>query len=190
MANVKHSAATDEHYTPVDIVEAARRTLSTIALDPASCKNANRVVQANRYFDNSMIRDGVFRRYIKDGLTAEWFYAGQTGTVFLNPPGGKVGNQSLPKLFWERLCKEYLDGGVTSAVFIGFSIEMLQTTQSSPFPMSNALVCIPKKRIRFRKPDGSLGASPTHASAIAYLGVSSARFRENFLPLGAIVQPC
>ena len=50
-----------EWYTPLRIIEPARRVLGEIDLDPASCEAANRVVKATRIFTES-----------DDGLTQKW----------------------------------------------------------------------------------------------------------------------
>ena len=44
------SRATDEWYTPAWIINAARRVLGTIDLDPASSAIANQTVQATNYY--------------------------------------------------------------------------------------------------------------------------------------------
>ena len=47
----RHSSETNEHYTPTEIVEAARATLGgTIDLDPASCAEANGWIQAKQIY--------------------------------------------------------------------------------------------------------------------------------------------
>ena len=48
-----------EYYTPPAIIEAARQTMGGIDLDPASCEQANRTVQAANYFsaeDNGLLQ--------------------------------------------------------------------------------------------------------------------------------------
>jgi ParB family chromosome partitioning protein len=176
-ANPKHSAASVEHYTPSDIVEAARATMGSIDLDPASCELANQTVRAGRIFTAA-----------DDGLAHEW-----SGNVFLNPPGGKVANRSNTVIFWEKLCREWLAGRVRSAVFVAFSLEFLQTAQRSIRSPLDYAICIPRSRLRFLAPnaDGSLtvGASPTHANAIVYMGGDIATFRSAFAEIGGVIAP-
>jgi ParB family chromosome partitioning protein len=55
------SSKSNEWYTPLPYIEAARLVLGDIDLDPASCELANGVVQAKRFFTEQ-----------DDGLTKEW----------------------------------------------------------------------------------------------------------------------
>lgn len=192
----KHSSATVEHFTPHKIVDSARELMGGIDLDPASCTQANdEIVHAPRFFTRDF-----------DGLRQRW-----DGRVWLNPPGGKVpkgqvnGNASLTKLFWAKLVDEYLFGSVTQAVFLGFNLEVLQTTQSCRRSVLSFPICIPSARICFLYVDtlepglfgapGSLkiGGGPTHANVICWLpphreierrGDDALRLREHFGWLG------
>jgi len=163
----KHSSASVEHYTPHKIVESARALMGGIDLDPATCKQANdEIVHAPNYFTKE-----------HDGLARSW-----SGRVWLNPPGGKIGNDSLAKLFWAKLVDEYLAGDVTQACFLGFNLEMLQTTQlGCARPILSFPFCVPSRRIAFLYVEplepglfgapGSLkiGGGPTHANVIVFL---------------------
>ena len=172
----KHSKGSAEWYTPVEYVEAARMVLGAIDLDPASNNIANSVVGATTFYT----RDD-------DGLSRPWY-----GRVFVNPPGG------LTKKFWERFISEPLDAGV----WIGYSLEQLQTLQR-PFdvsPLSHYPICVPRRRIAFWQNDtnqaiviakriaaGKIGhGAPTHANYITYLGPDPDRFREVFSRFGAV----
>ena len=59
-----------EWYTPSIIIEAARKAMGNIDLDPTSSDYAQATVKADRYFTKE-----------DDGLTKEW-----SGKVFMNPP--------------------------------------------------------------------------------------------------------
>ncbi len=150
--NAKLSSASVEHYTPKAYVEAARFTLGRLALDPASCQQANEVVQADQYYTEE-----------EDGLSKPW-----EGPVFLNPPGGRaqrtyrdVKSNSTAVLWWAKLVDAWQYQIATrlkchtpwSAIFVGFSLEILQAAQAPgvrwhplDFP-----VCIPARRIKFEK---------------------------------------
>ena len=88
---------------------------------------ASRGVKAKRYF--TALED--------NGFVQAW-----RGRVFLNPPGGKcdarglsleLGGkkplQSSGKAWWRKLQQEFDEGRVKEAVFVGYSLELLQTTQ-------------------------------------------------------------
>lgn len=187
MANVKHSSETTSHFTPPNIVAAARLLLGNIELDPASTKWGNQqFVRANRiltYRDNGYLKD--WGRSLEE----------EQCRVFLNPPGGRCndqgrpveyGGQSSAKAWWFKLAGEYMRKQVTSAIFIGFSLELLQTTQLRaanqhysddysdgylPVPLDFPC-CYPSRRIKFLVKQGSKlieGKSPTHANVIVYL---------------------
>lgn len=150
--------------------------LYDIQLDPASDEEANKRVKAKQIITAK-----------EDGLKAPWPKA----CVFLNPPGGKLGNKSLAMLFWQRLMAERQTGNLRHAIFIAFSLEHLQTTQK-PYSTSigEFMFCVPKKRIAFDKPNGEKGPSPSHSNCIVYVPGSidhSEIFIEQFQSLGVIV---
>src|SRR5690606_29790173 len=104
-----------------DVVEAARTTMGSIELDPASCALANTVVKADRFFEK---RD--------NGLKQPW----NVRTVWLNPPGGIAPangiSRSLPVLWWAKLQLELARGNVSEcAIYLAFSIEFFQNVQVS-----------------------------------------------------------
>lgn len=141
--SVKHSSKINEHYTPCYIVEPAREVLGHIDLDPATSELANKRIQAARIFIE------------QDGLKT--FEEPWHGRVFLNPPGGTKPIvpefRSNPSLFWSKLMHEWGAGNVEAAIVIGFTVEVLQTTQGeTEYPMLRFPFCIPKQRIKFDVP--------------------------------------
>lgn len=200
MSNPQHSSASAEHYTPPEIVGLVHRVLGGIDLDPASSEAANSYVEADAYFD---VGD--------DGFTRPWWgrvllnppgglcdHAGRpvyprtkrrescsvTGACGL-PPGHKHrGVTSSARAWWFRLMSEVFAGRVQSAMFLGFSLELLQAAQGDapevdwvtgdalPPPQDFAHL-IPVKRLRFLAPRGASlvsGDQPTHASFLSYVG--------------------
>lgn len=152
--NAQHSSASPEHYTPAEIIEAARQTMGGIDLDPATTALVNeRTVKAERIYTRE-----------DDGLSKPWH-----GRVWLNPPGGKTKGKSNAAIWWSKLVVEWLEGRVEQAVFLGFSIEILATSQSSRVWVGDCPFCVPRRRIEFLKEGGSVGDSPTHANIIAFL---------------------
>jgi hypothetical protein len=156
----QHSSASNEHYSPSHVVEAARSLLGGFDLDPASCAEANETVKASAIFT---IDD--------DGLTQPWH-----GRVFLNPPGGRlkrVGDKWVPvkggkaessmKVWWDRLSTEWAADKVEQAFFVAFTLEILRTSQYCALPVQAFPRCYPKDRLCFG------GDDPTHANVLIWL---------------------
>ena len=167
--NPLHSKESPEWHTPQDYVEAARMTMGGIDLDPASCALANETVRAKAYYSEE-----------DDGLVQPW-----AGKVFLNPPGGLV------KQFWNKLVDEFKSGSVPEAIWVGYSLQQLQTLQNANevTPLDFA-ICFPKKRMQFVKP-GEAKSSPTHANYICYVRSRSIRsislFPKYFYQFGKVI---
>lgn len=204
-SGVKHSSESFEHFTPPAVIERARRALGEIDLDPASSQVAQRVVRARNFYTQ-----------FEDGLEQEWH-----GKVLLNPPGGDLvrpvfgpdrpkseaerardmevyrrwKTRSRPVAWWRKLMEEHAAGRCTGAVFIGFTVEMFQSTQGDAQWPSAAefLCCLPGTRLAFWLLKGDElveGKSPTHTNFIAYVGtdqVERARFLVEFRSLGIMV---
>jgi hypothetical protein len=192
----QHSSESNEHYTPFEVISAAKNLMGGIDLDPASCEVANNTVAAGDYYDKD-----------DDGLSQKWY-----GRVFLNPPGGKLRladgkwvpvvkgqkgqgafntHKSSAAVWWSELVRRWIDKEVAEAVFVGFTLEILRSTQHVPalrsaltFPM-----CFPRERLCFGG-----ATSPTHANVLVYLPPNASSFciegfKANFEPLGEIVIP-
>jgi len=154
MINALHSSESIEHYTPAEIIKASQEWLGEISLDPASCKIANERINAEYYFTKE-----------DDGLSRSWAVKFPC-KVFLNPPGG-----GLTPSFWRKLCEEFESENVSQAVYIGFSIEQLAVLQNSKayFSPLDFPICVPSKRLKFIRKDGTIGNKPTHANVIVGL---------------------
>lgn len=201
----QHSSKSWEHYTPIEYVQAAREVLGGIDLDPASCWLAQRDIQATKWYGLGQMSDS------HDGLAQPW-----SGRVLLNPPGGNTAlvrpelasiSRSYPVVWWGKLCAHYLAADVPSAIYVGFSLEQLITTQRDDMPaMLDFPCCYPRKRIQFDYPldtrDGvplstterTAGTQPSHGNVIVYLpdrndSNSIYRFRQVFERFGKVVVP-
>lgn len=207
----RHSSETNEHYTPSVVVEAARLAMGGIDLDPASCEAANRTVQAREWFtakDNGFMRDWHGRVFLNppggscDGygvslIRATKLAAGapaQKGFFYADGTQARDGSQSAAKAWWFKLLREYKAGRIEQAIFVGFTVEILQTTQVDPPddlpPVAAFPLCLPSRRVAYLTPrDGEVvvGSSPPHASVIAYVGVYVEAFRQAFAPLGRVI---
>lgn len=170
--NARHSQDSPEWYTPKPFADAAREVFGgAITLDPASHPEANAIIGAESYYTEGM-----------NGLILPW-----RGSVFVNPPGGLVAE------FWRKLLDELRAGNINEAIWIGYSIEQLQTLQNAKAgctPLDFPL-CIPSKRIAFVENEAKRAArvskleaqgrkastrsSPSHANFVCYVVSDFAR---------------
>ena len=195
--NARHLSQSNEHFTPPEIVERARAVLGRIDLDPASCEAANTIVRASRFYDAK-----------ENGFTKIW-----RGRVFLNPPGGfcdpqgrsvakrEAMTESSQRAWWFRLARLYDVGRVEAAIFVCFSIELLQTTQTHPYKTKplDFPICFPKSRVDYISgPNMKRGGGPPHASCIVFLPLRkrgddqttmTERFFSEFSSLGRCIYP-
>ncbi len=164
----------NEWYTPVRYIKAAREVMGGIDLDPASCKEANMVVRATRYYTQR-----------EDGLKQDW-----SGNVWLNPPYGKINNKSTIELWIKRLIYEYRTGNVTSAILL--------TTCDSDNQWFQLLwdysICFTNHNVHFFKPDANGKISKDSRSTqmfgtvFTYLGPHEQRFIDIFSQFGTIAK--
>ena len=187
----RHSCDSPEWFTPRPYIEAAREVMGGIDLDPASHLEANRIVRARRFYDARA-----------NGLRRPW-----AGRVLVNPPGGLVAE------FWHRLIDAWEAREISAGIWIGYSLEQLQTLQGyevrSPIDFA---ICIPDRRIAFvestakraarlaaleeenrgRRREGlelrkwKEAAAPSHANYVTYIGRAPARFARVFSQFGQV----
>lgn len=179
-----HTSRSVEHYTPAHVVAAARAVLGAIDLDPASCAEANETVRAERYLTTA-----------DNGLCHYW-----SGRVFLNPPGGTVdaatartwGSRSSAVCWWRKLMYERGRGRVQAAVFVGFTLEILRSTQGhARFPSALGFpLCVPSQRLRFSDGSGRTKAAPPHANVIVGVGIDARAFCGAFNGIGECRTGC
>ena len=207
----RHSSASNEHHTPHDVLVLVREVLGRIDLDPASCATANRAVRAARFFakaDNGLAQPWSGLVFLnppggycdRDGhevhrATKTRKACTGTGSCGLPPGHHHAGVGSACKRWWFKLATEYTAGSIDAAVWLGFSVESLTTTQRArprgpdghPLPTPLAFpICYPAERIAyvrgfddasaasltlFANDDllGEGGDSPPHASYLAFL---------------------
>lgn len=184
----RHSADNNGWMTPLWLIQAAKKVMGAIDIDPASSPEAQARVSATLWA-------GPGSSYAQDGLTCPW-----AQRAFLNPPGGLV-----PE-FWLKLLAETHVGRVGEAIWVGFSLEQLQSLQSrltdEPHPLAFP-TCIPSRRIAFDETPEMLAAreerckrrgkvfnsrsSPSHANYITYLGARPWVFKSVFAGYGLVI---
>ncbi len=159
-----------EIYTPASIIAAARRTLGSIDLDPASCPLANKTVKASRILSAR-------------GLETPW-----SGRVWMNHPFGKKSAKTghPGNAAWiDKLVSEYEAGNVTAACCICFA----STSEIWFKPLLTRPQCFLTPRTNYILPDGSIYRGATKGSVVTYFGDDLARFANEFQSLGVIKVP-
>jgi len=196
---INQTSGNFEYYTPIEIVNAARKTMGRIDLDPASSHIANTHVSSESIFT---IED--------DGLAQDWF-----GKVWMNHPFGKSEEVCKPKcnkkrcissIFsskprpknwrghciteripgsedWiKKLISEYEHGAVSEACCITYSC----TSEKWFQPLLPYLQCFLVPRTNYFLPDGLKKQGVTKGSVITYLGNNSLNFYKYFSSFGHI----
>lgn len=172
------SCKSDQWFTPPEIIDRVRAVLGEIDLDPCGSTESNKLVQAKRVITSN-------------SLDTFW---GDGQAVFCNPPSGKAISTnpayqglSNPVAFFKKL-NVLMDGGyIRKYIYLGYSIEQIQYIQAKTEIPSDALICFPKRRIRFVDQAGNRN-SPTHSNFILYRGSSRTRFDYEFYDLGVIMR--
>lgn len=166
LVHVAHNSGENEWYTPPQYLEAARKVLGKIDLDPASSLVAQNNVKASRFFT---ITD--------DGLSQAW-----KGRVFLNPPYSK----DLIERFSLRLTEFYESGNVSSAILLVNNATETQWFQKiSPVA---ACICFPKGRIQYLDKHGKPANTPLQGQAFLYFGGKAEKFIEAFSGFGFVAR--
>lgn len=153
----------NEWYTPLQYIEAVRKVLGEIDLDPATSLAAQEKIQAKAFFTRA-----------EDGLLRQWH-----GRVWLNPPYA----QPFIWNFVEKLVLELTEARVTEAILLTHSY-----TDTAWFHHAEAIaasICFSRGRIKFVDPDGE-ECAPTQGQAFFYYGENQQRFGEVFREFGFI----
>jgi hypothetical protein len=150
----------DDYYTPPEIIEAARRALGKIDIDPASHAYANMVVKALTYFTES-----------DNGLTKKW-----SGKVWVNPPFSDW-QAWVPKII------EEWSSGRVEAMCALCGTPTLTSQYFAPIHDNAAGIAIMKRRINFW---GGLATSAPSGHAIFYFGSDFAAFAREFSSIGHV----
>jgi len=174
----------NEWYTPARYVDAARKVMGGIDLDPASCDIANKVVKATKYYTQE-----------ENGLMQPWY-----GRVWLNPPYGLLDapdygkrfhgggatpeEKSLQTMFIGRTLQEYKVGNVEQVMLLVTANTTVRWFQSLwDYPM-----CTPFPKIGFIIPGSSQRQRQVFGNVFVYFGPNESAFLEHFSEFGRITK--
>lgn len=161
-AHVSHATGEHEWYTPSPYLEAARKVLGAIDLDPASSDVAQENVKAKRYYT---LQD--------DGLAQDW-----SGRVWLNPPyaADVIGK------FTDKLAQHFAAKDVTAAILL--TNNATETGWFSTVARIASAVCFPFGRISYLDKSGKPANTPLQGQSLLYFGENSDKFCKTFASLG------
>ena len=163
-----YSSASVEWYTPAFYVEAARKVLKNIDLDPASNNLANKTVKAKKFF---AANDCPLER--------NW-----AGKVFMNPPYGIEKGESVAAMFCNKAIEEYEAGRVSEAILLVNSVH----SQKWQEPLFDHVFCLVDHRIKFIAGDGTENENPTFQNIFVYLGPRKREFAAVFSDFGYVAE--
>lgn len=155
----------NEWYTPTEHLDAARKVLGKIDLDPASSEIANRKVKAAAFFSEA-----------DNGLDCDWW-----GKVWLNPPYA----QPAISQFMEKAVHQFECGNVTEMIVLTHNYTDTRWFQAAA--SSASAICFTRGRIRFEGPNGEI-AAPTQGQAFFYFGKRFTTFLAYFREIGFVVE--
>jgi hypothetical protein len=221
--NPRHLSVSNEHFTPSYIIEAARSTLTKIDLDPASSAFANKTVKADKIhtqvengfllpWEGNVFLNPPGGRCDDKGVTVISLKKPLKGWTCksdetIQCTHTHTGVRSSQKRWWKKLVSEWQLGRVKQAIFVGFSLEILQTTQTHEKDEEPSLIpldfplCFPSSRVAYFKqmkvlqvdledPENEFvleeGTAPPHASVLIYLPPS----RKTSIVSDEILQSC
>jgi ParB family chromosome partitioning protein len=166
MMNMQKDTGSVERFTPDYIVEAARRAMGSIDLDPASCEKANTIVKARSY---------IALPY--DGLEVDWY-----GSVWVNWPYSRKANPLWAKKIVKQSFAEEVEA-ICCITWLSGSSAWLQLLAG----YADAF-CILNHRPRFI--DGNTMKpmkAPMKDAIVWYFGQDQKRFEAEFVGHGAVM---
>ena len=163
---INQDSGEQEYYTPDFIVEACRKTMGSIDLDPFSSAKANLTVGAKRYFTKD-----------DDGFSKDWF-----GKVFVNHPFSRENNKKI----FHKAIQECSKGNADCVMLITYA----STSEAWFRPSLDFPQCYLYGRTNYYLPDGTVKRSVTKGSCITLIsdGYNSYvhKFSEAFKTLGKV----
>ena len=156
------SPVNHERYTPPKLIALVHKALHQIDLDPASSKEANKVIKAKTFFTKET-----------DGLKQKW-----SGRVFLNPPF-----DDWPT-WMSKLDREIESGRVKQAIMVGPA----NISAYRPLLKRKGLLFIPNERPKYYDPHSATTIDPPFGSLICYVGNAANRFAQVFRKEGIVLR--
>lgn len=163
--HVSFNSGNNEWYTPTEYIEAARRVMGGIDLDPASSDIANKTVKADVYLTAQ-----------DDGLIYSW-----NGRVWMNPPysGELIGK------FSAKLVEHYKAGDISEAIVLVNNAT--ETAWYQGMMREAEAICFIKGRIRFIDMQGTPSGAPLQGQTLLYFGDNPDKFAEAFWDFGVVL---
>jgi len=162
--HVAQNTGNNEWYTPPQYINAARKVMEQIDLDPASSVAANEFVKAAKFYT---IED--------DGLCQSW-----RGCIWMNPPYAS----SLVQQFSDKLLEEL--SNIEQAIVLVNNATETRWFQSL-LTKADA-VCFLRGRVKFLNESGEPVGVPLQGQAILYFGSSMPIFEEIFSEFGQVLK--
>ena len=164
-AHVSYSTGENEWDTPLEFIQAARQAMGSIDVDPASNEQANKRIQADKYYT------------IKDsGLDKAW-----RGNIWMNPPY----SQPLITQFCNLLVEKYKNKEIKQACVL-----VNNATETNFFQnmLSTCIaICFIRGRVKFIDKEGYSSGAPLQGQSILYLGKNLKGFIKEFEKFGIIM---
>lgn len=162
--HVSNNSGENEWYTPLYIIERARKAMGAIDCDPASNALANKNVKAD-----------VFYTAQQDGLTKKW-----RGRVWLNPPY----SNPLCSQFCESVTSRFLNQEIEQAcVLVNNATE---TEWFSKMHSASSAVCFLDGRVKYLDKTGTPANTPLQGQAVLYFGKRVVSFCAAFSNAGRV----
>ena len=158
MPHVSHNSGNNEWYTPAEYIEAARRVMGRIDLDPASSAIANGVVMADKFYSAD-----------DDGLSHEW-----AGRVWMNPPY----SSDLIWQFAAKLRKHYQAGDIQEAIVLVNNAT--ETAWFYDMAQAASAIAFTHSRVKYLNEALEPKGAPLQGQALIYFGKNVKKFREAF----------
>lgn len=163
--HVANNSGNNEWYTPSEYIDAARRVMGRIDMDPASSEIANGIVGASAYYTAQ-----------DSGLEYSW-----SGRVWMNPP---YASELIGK-FTSKLSGHFLSGEVTEAIVLVNNAT--ETAWFQEILSCASAVCLVRGRIKFIDMDGNATGAPLQGQAILYMGNNQNLFIDEFSKYGKVL---